>query len=679
MTLSVIDTGLLEKLDRFLCIEGGKRKDAPYCDQKNRQAVDLTSYSSMSSALVWKTPVEVRFCRDFNALNRDILSGQSGAGPAALKQISDDCGSILAKHVRVRIIGRVSAGILAVGLGALILKILKRNRGGDDPPEENAALRVPPTPDSSFPSPSMGKITLPLTPSPQGREDLKKNSGAESSDDPNPISTPRPTQPEMYELKEGSDAANVAPLLDQVEKTLVALVDAARALFVNHPRISELSNALFIKAGQNEKQWVRKEWNKLPPEYQTDSSRGLLTAAGRLGRLAPFLRSGETADLIRIIADRFEKIVLEEAMPNIMAMMTQGASLIGRRDQEFGKNWIKKANDAAKDINAKLEQLQEFKRKFLSAIQAVEGGMVIPDDATALDAAAIQQLRGVAHDTGNILSPLIAVLPILIDEKDPEAIRSVLVGLKFDLSSINGLFASARWLSEKEAKRRNIQIKINALETDAAVPPEIKRQLFRFIFEGFYNAVQHSGGTQVTATASQSDGKLNIAISDNGPGLTKEELRAAMNGTRMSPGKSGKGNGIAILRELCRANGWKFDIISEPGKGTTVMISIADEWATGSGKTPASPGAGSGAGNSGSVSAAAMAPGIVVAGVSGGVSKPRMSPPHPKHDAAWRHRIMASQSHPDASDALQRGAGVLFGAIPAAPPPVAVPMAMPGL
>ena len=69
-----------------------------------------------------------------------------------------------------------------------------------------------------------------------------------------------------------------------------------------------------------------------------------------------------------------------------------------------------------------------------------------------------------------------------------------------------------------------------------------------------------------------------VVVSDNGPGMDAAGLARALGGIKLAAdGKSverRQGLGLPLAQQLIEAHGGKFEMISEPGQGTTVLIDL---------------------------------------------------------------------------------------------------------
>jgi signal transduction histidine kinase len=87
-------------------------------------------------------------------------------------------------------------------------------------------------------------------------------------------------------------------------------------------------------------------------------------------------------------------------------------------------------------------------------------------------------------------------------------------------------------------------------------------------------AATPKGGKILVDLSRKADG-VRIVVSDNGKGMTRDELRRALDGLRT--GADGRperrqGLGIPLARQLVEAHGGTLSILSRAGEGTTATI-----------------------------------------------------------------------------------------------------------
>jgi signal transduction histidine kinase len=91
------------------------------------------------------------------------------------------------------------------------------------------------------------------------------------------------------------------------------------------------------------------------------------------------------------------------------------------------------------------------------------------------------------------------------------------------------------------------------------------------------NALKYcSAGNTVTVSAEQRENKIWISITDNGPGISVDDLPYVFD--RFKRGrteKQGTGLGLAIVKSALELQKEKYTVHSEEGKGTTFQFSLS--------------------------------------------------------------------------------------------------------
>ena len=117
--------------------------------------------------------------------------------------------------------------------------------------------------------------------------------------------------------------------------------------------------------------------------------------------------------------------------------------------------------------------------------------------------------------------------------------------------------------------------------TDVELDPKLplvradSAQLERALANLLENAVRYSAGGPVAVRARADELMLFIRISDHGPGIPKDRLRAVFEPfVRADDGSGGAGLGLAIARGFVEANGGRLRARSLPGQGSTFTIDL---------------------------------------------------------------------------------------------------------
>ena len=210
---------------------------------------------------------------------------------------------------------------------------------------------------------------------------------------------------------------------------------------------------------------------------------------------------------------------------------------------------------------------------------------------------------GVAHDFNNTLAGILGRAELLLATDDPAKIESGLQiiiqtakdgaktvkriqdfarqrrdhdfaplavdQLLFDVSEIT----RPRWKDRAEASNVHIslelQIRSNALVMGDG--SELREVLVNMVF----NAVDAmpKGGT-LTLSAEESDGAIEIAVSDTGTGMSEEVRSRIFDPFFTTKGKAGLGLGLAVSYGIIRRHEGTVEAESEVGRGTTFKIRL---------------------------------------------------------------------------------------------------------
>ena len=115
---------------------------------------------------------------------------------------------------------------------------------------------------------------------------------------------------------------------------------------------------------------------------------------------------------------------------------------------------------------------------------------------------------------------------------------------------------------EEFSKVRDVSVVCEADSTVKELSPGIALCLYRIAQEALGNAAKHSAAKKVEVRLTQSDGFVCLSVSDDGVGCDTRQI-----------GKSG-GLGVISMRERVVPLGGTFEFDSEPGRGTTVRVTV---------------------------------------------------------------------------------------------------------
>lgn len=124
-----------------------------------------------------------------------------------------------------------------------------------------------------------------------------------------------------------------------------------------------------------------------------------------------------------------------------------------------------------------------------------------------------------------------------------------------------GLLAALQWMTARFERRTGIACQLRAPEQSPPLGPGVPLVAYRTAQEALTNISKHAQATQVTIDLSMAGGVLSLEISDNGRGLSPDDLAKA------------RSFGIRGLHERARTVGGWVDLSSD-ASGTTLILSV---------------------------------------------------------------------------------------------------------
>jgi PAS domain S-box-containing protein len=223
----------------------------------------------------------------------------------------------------------------------------------------------------------------------------------------------------------------------------------------------------------------------------------------------------------------------------------------------------KKAEEEIKKINGELHELSAH----LQSVREEERTQIARDIHDELG----QQLTGLKMDidwidkktplTDTVMKPRLMDMSSLVEETI-RSIRRISADLRPSMLDDFGLLASLEWQSREVAKRFGIEIDFVSEIPDTDLPEETATGLFRIYQEALTNAVKHAHAKKIQGKLYIRQGYLCLEIKDDGKGID----------TKTIPVK--KTFGLLGIRERVFLLHGKYDLTSEPGKGTCLSVAV---------------------------------------------------------------------------------------------------------
>jgi len=262
---------------------------------------------------------------------------------------------------------------------------------------------------------------------------------------------------------------------------------------------------------------------------------------------------------------------------------------------------------ALKQIGVRVRRAQATKRANAALVGAAPGSIASPPVAgTPEPGVSPALLRELCHELRN---PLTVILGFAERIRDSDPVRSrgkikgyaenILEGAEFAMeiladfagrirqdaeapfppqpADVGAAVSSSLRLVAPLAKQAGMTVSKSVGRTLPRLRTE-ERALKQILLNVLVNAVRHqkTGGKIAVTARMRRDRSLLLAISDDGIGMTRKEIRAALGAKPATPTKdtSGSGIGLPLVKRLVEGAGGAIAIESARRKGTTVAMTF---------------------------------------------------------------------------------------------------------
>lgn len=214
---------------------------------------------------------------------------------------------------------------------------------------------------------------------------------------------------------------------------------------------------------------------------------------------------------------------------------------------------LRQANQQLRNLSSSLHKVRESEQTRISRELHDELG---------------QQLTGLKLDLTWLANRIKEGRPVKFEEVDHmrtmlertiASVRRISAELRPPILDDLGFTSAISWLASEFSKRLDIPVSLEFGREDAVRNPELATTLFRIVQESFTNIARHANASCVEVKLTEADGKITLTVADDGRGIEKPD-----NG----------GLGLVSIRERATAMGGELEIISQPGQGTTVKVTI---------------------------------------------------------------------------------------------------------
>lgn len=116
------------------------------------------------------------------------------------------------------------------------------------------------------------------------------------------------------------------------------------------------------------------------------------------------------------------------------------------------------------------------------------------------------------------------------------------------------------------ARRHNIRARLHQVGLPERLPREVELAAYRIVQEALTNVAKHAKATECDVRLTQLPDRLLVEIEDNGIGFVDDTDRPIV----------ARGLGLVSVRERAARLGGTFNVLSTPGEGTRLIVSLPD-------------------------------------------------------------------------------------------------------
>lgn len=217
---------------------------------------------------------------------------------------------------------------------------------------------------------------------------------------------------------------------------------------------------------------------------------------------------------------------------------------------------LKEKNEQLRNLSAHLQEVREEERTHIAREIHDELG---------------QRLTGIRLDISWIKTqlqltniPVLEKFPKLIELVDDtiKTVRKIATELRPSMLDDFGLLETIEWQASEFQKRTGIECRLTSSFPRFISNKKIEITLFRIFQESLTNVLRHSFAKKVEINLSCAENEVILTITDNGVGMNIEDV------------KHKRTLGLIGMKERVLMVNGDYNIKSEPGKGTTVLITV---------------------------------------------------------------------------------------------------------
>jgi PAS domain S-box-containing protein len=344
-----------------------------------------------------------------------------------------------------------------------------------------------------------------------------------------------------------------AALKESEEKYRTLIEVSQDAIFINHNNHIVYMNPAFVKLLGAEK--PDQIMDKSPFDFIHPQDHELVR-----NRIKTLLDKGMPALLLEEKYVKFDGTVINVEVAATPLTYKDGRAIqVVVRDiteRKRAEEQLRSSREQLRALAAHLESIREDERSLIAREIHDELGQML----TGLKI----DLSWLAARLSSEQSALLKKVPdmeALIDATI-QSVRRISSQLRPGVLDDLGLIAAIEWQAQEFQSRMGMVCRFTAPSEEIELDPDLSTALFRILQEALTNVIRHAHATHVTILLTEEADRLILTVTDNGRGITEQELAAKTS------------LGLLGIRERALLLGGEVAITGHPGAGTTVKVGM---------------------------------------------------------------------------------------------------------
>jgi signal transduction histidine kinase len=255
----------------------------------------------------------------------------------------------------------------------------------------------------------------------------------------------------------------------------------------------------------------------------------------------------------KIIYCEWYNSVLKDEQGNVITILSLVHDVTERK---IAEDTLNQSYDEIRRLNGHLQNIREEERKHIAREIHDELGQQL----TAIKMDVVWIDKKIPEETTAIKTKLKNIIGLL--DGSNLSVRKILGELRPGILDEHGLLEAIAWLRQQFTEATGIPVNFTTTVKNIKVSEQIAICIFRVYQEAFTNITRHSHAKNVSSSIAIIGEDIILVIEDDGIGFDTRSLQ------------NKKSFGILGMKERVLSLNGKFELVSSPGKGSKITVSL---------------------------------------------------------------------------------------------------------